>query len=218
MVGMLSRSKLASVVEEEPEPPRPEPPRPEPPRREAPELVVAASGNLALVYFPRHPGRLTAEEIETAYPGLLAGLASHPGIGFVCTRTSSDGPVVLGRDGVHRLGSGQITGADPLAAFGPQAAADLLSHDSCDHVGDLVINSRLDSGTDEVAAFEELVGCHGGLGGWQGQAVLVHPATWPVDGELIGAECVHRQLVRWLERVGHRSDLAPPTARVTSSV
>ena len=125
---------------------------------------------------------------------------------------------MLGRDGVHRLGSGQVTGVDPLAAFGPQAAADLLSHDSCDHVGDLVINSRLDSGTDEVAAFEELVGCHGGLGGWQGRAVLVHPATWPVDGELIGAECVHRQLVRWLERVGHRSDLAPPTARVTSSV
>ena len=176
-------------------------------RARSPRTGVAASGNLALVYFPRHPGRLTAEEIETAYPGLLAGLASHPGIGFVCTRTSSDGPVVLGRDGVHRLGSGQITGADPLAAFGPQAAADLLSHDSCDHVGDLVINSRLDSGTDEVAAFEELVGCHGGLGGWQGQAVLVHPATWPVDGELIGAECVHRQLVRWLERVGHRSDL-----------
>ena len=218
MVGMLSRSKLAAVVEEEPDAARAGAARAGAAQAEAPELVVAASGNLALVYFPRHPGRLTAEEIETAYPGLLAELASHPGIGFVCTRTSSDGPVVLGRDGVHRLGSGQVTGVDPLAAFGPQAAADLLSHDSCDHVGDLVINSRLDSGTDEVAAFEELVGCHGGLGGWQGRAVLVHPATWPVDGELIGAECVHRQLVRWLERVGHRSDLAPPTATVTSSV
>ena len=68
-----------------------------------------------------------------------------------------------------------------------------------------------------MAAFEELVGCHGGLGGWQGQAVLVHPAGWPVDEDLVGAESVHRQLVRWLERAGHRSDLTlrtPAGARV----
>ncbi|MGZ4618053.1 MAG: alkaline phosphatase family protein [Frankiaceae bacterium] len=181
--------------------------RPDNARPGVPELVVAAGGNLALVYFPRHPGRLTAEEIEAAYPGLLAGIANHPGVGFVCTRTSSDGPVALGRDGVHHLVSGFVTGEDPLAAFGDGAVADLLTHEGCDHVGDLVVNSRLDSGTNEVAAFEELVGCHGGLGGWQGQAVLVHPVGWLVDEDLVGAESVHRQLVRWLERVGHRSDL-----------
>jgi hypothetical protein len=37
----------------------------------------------------------------------------------------------------------------------------------------------LDPSTDEVAAFEELIGSHGGLGGWQTQASLVYPATWP---------------------------------------
>ena len=43
------------------------------------------------------------------------------------------------------------------------------------HVGDLVLNSPLDAATDEVGAYEELVGNHGGLGGWQTRAVLVHP-------------------------------------------
>jgi uncharacterized membrane protein YvlD (DUF360 family) len=232
MVGLLSRSKLAAVVEEEPRTAGAEAGRAEAGRAEAarrpdapagvarhdgPELVVAAGGNLALVYFPRHEGRLTAEQIETAYPGLLAGIASHPGIGFVCVRTNNDGPVVLGRAGVHQLGSGVVSGSDPLAAFGPRAARDLLDHDTCDHVGDLVINSCLDAGTDEVAAFEELVGCHGGLGGWQDRAVLVHPADWPVDEELIGAEAVHRQLVRWLRSAGHRKDLAALAPRTVTS-
>ena len=68
---------------------------------------------------------------------------------------------------------------------------------------------------DEVAAFEELVGCHGGLGGWQTRPLLVHPAGWTVDedlldarGRLRGADTVHHQLVRWLERLGHRENLA----------
>ena len=67
------------------------------------------------------------------------------------------------------------------------------------------------------------VPCHGGLGGWQTRPMLVHPADWTVDedltgasGLLEGAEVVHRQLVRWLEGLGHRADLAimEPTPRV----
>jgi hypothetical protein len=72
-------------------------------------------------------------------------------------------------------------------------------------VGDLVLNSPIDAGTEEVAAYEELVGCHGGLGGWQTEAVLVHPAEWRVaDPPLVGADAVHHQLVRWLEQAGQR--------------
>ena len=68
-----------------------------------------------------------------------------------------------------------------------------------------------------------LVGCHGGLGGWQTRPLLVHPADWTVDEDLTGASGllegatdVHRQLVRWLEALGHRQDLASmePTSRV----
>jgi hypothetical protein len=170
-----------------------------------PEVVVLAGGNLGMVYFPRHAERLTTEEIEALYPRLLTGLAQHPGIGFAMTRSKADGPMVVGKTGVRYLASGQGEGDDPLARYGPHAAADLRRHDSLPHVGDIVLVSRIDDDTDEVAAFEELVGCHGGLGGWQTRAVLIHPADWPIDQELVGADAVHRQLVEWLDRAGLRS-------------
>ena len=44
---------------------------------------------------------------------------------------------------------------------------------------------------------EELTGSHGGLGGAQTEAFLLHPAGWSVDGALVGAPAVNRQLVRW---------------------
>ena len=91
-----------------------------------------------------------------------------------------------------------------------RAADDLRRHDALPHVGDILVNSALDPVTDEVAAFEELIGCHGGLGGWQNRPLLIHPATWPVETELIGADAVHRQLVRWLERLGQRAGLREP--------
>jgi hypothetical protein len=65
--------------------------------------------------------------------------------------------------------------------------------------------------TYDVAAFEELIGCHGGLGGWQDRPLLIHPAAWPVEDDLIGADAVHRQLVRWLERLGQRARGREPT-------
>jgi uncharacterized membrane protein YvlD (DUF360 family) len=168
-------------------------------------IVVAASGNLALVYLARHPGRATMEEIEERHPELISGLVRHPGIGWVMVRSRRFGPVVLGRAGRRFLREDRVEGEDPLAGFGPAAAADLRRHDELPHTGDLVVNSSYDPVTQEVAAFEDLIGCHGGLGGWQDRPVLIHPAAWPVDGELTGADAVHRQLVRWLERFGDRA-------------
>ena len=161
-----------------------------------------------MLYFNRLPGRLTVEEIETLYPGLVGALVAHPGIGFVVARTRDRGAVVLGAGGIRYLRDDRVEGADPLAPFGPHAVADVRRHDTLAHVGDLVVNSPIDPDTEEVAAYEELVGCHGGLGGWQTEAVLVHPADWTVDdGPLVGADAVHHQLVRWLERIGQRSGL-----------
>ena len=77
------------------------------------------------------------------------------------------------------------------------------------NVGDLVLVSRLDPGTEEVAAFEELVGSHGGIGGWQTEAILVYPAGWScLDRAPVGPAAVHRQLVQWLDDLGLRSDPA----------
>ena len=180
------------------------------------DVVVIASGNLAMVYLTAVPRRMTLEEIAAAYPGLVPSLVAHPGVGFITVRTDGRGTVVLGRHGTRYLEEGRVDGTDPLAQFGPSAAREVLRHSELAHVGDLVLNSPLDPGTGEVAAYEELVGNHGGLGGWQTQAVLVHPAAWPVDETpLRGADAVHRQLVGWLRHVGQRvsvADAAPVAA------
>ena len=65
--------------------------------------------------------------------------------------------------------------------------------------------------TGDDTAFEDLVGSHGGLGGWQTEAMLVHPAEWQItQGDLIGPDAVHRQLVEWLAMLGLRTERAVP--------
>jgi hypothetical protein len=168
-------------------------------------LLVVSSGNLSLIYLTRYEHRLERAEIDRAYPKLITGLAGHPGIGVLVVR-DADGPVAIGTAGSHRLRDGTVEGVDPLLPYGPHARRDLLRHQESAHVGDLVLVSVVDPVTEEVAAFEELVGSHGGLGGWQTDAVLVHPARWPVtDPELDGPDAVHRQLVEWLAMLGLRT-------------
>jgi hypothetical protein len=172
--------------------------------KEAPPLVVS-SGNLALLYLTEFRHRLTRDEIDRAHPRLIDGLAAHPGVGLVVVR-DEDGPVAIGAAGRHRLRDDIVEGVDPLLPYGPHARVDLLRHQESAHIADLVLISCVDPVTEEVAAFEELVGSHGGLGGWQTDAVLVHPARWPIARpELDGADAVHHQLVEWLEMLGLRT-------------
>jgi hypothetical protein len=67
-----------------------------------------------------------------------------------------------------------------------------------------MINSSFDPEAGEVAAFEELVGSHGGMGGTQSFPFVLHPADleWPED-EVVGAERVHRVFRAWLGGLGH---------------
>ena len=178
------------------------------------ELVVAGSGNLGLVWFPRLPGRVPLEDLAERFPALVPGLLAEPGVAFVVV-TSARGPVAVGPRGVRMLAEPVAEGEDPLAPFGPRAAADLARVTAMPGAPDVLVHSTVDALTEEVHAFEELVGCHGGLGGWQNRAVLLHPADWTLDEDLLdrsvpgeavlyGAEAVHRQLVRWLERSGAR--------------
>jgi hypothetical protein len=171
------------------------------------QMVVTSSGNLALIYLATTPGRVPLEEIELLHPKLIPGLATHPGIGFVVVDSLAEGPVAIGRAGVHVLKTGRIEGDDPLTPYGPFAAASMLRQAEMPHNGDIVVISRLDDYTHEVAAFEELVGCHGGIGGWQTEAVLVHPSRWVVDEAPVGSDAVNALLISWLELLGHRKDL-----------
>ena len=168
-----------------------------------PDLSVMASGCLGLISFPRRPGRVSMEQIEQLHPGLLPALRDHPGIGFVLVRSEHDGALALGRAGIHHLDSGRVEGEDPLAPFGPNAADHVRRTDRFPHCPDLMVNSTYWPQFEEVAAFEELVGSHGGLGGTQSFPFVLHPAElpWPA-GEVVGAESVHRIFRGWLTELG----------------
>jgi len=169
---------------------------------EPPELVVCASGNLALIYFPRLPGRVTLETIEKTWPGLLNKLSHHEGVGLVMGRSETAGTVAMGPDGNNYLDGGRIDGEDPVAQFGEHAVTGLKRVDGMEHCPDLVAISLLDPSTGEVAAFEELIGSHGGLGGPQTEPFILHPADWSIDKPIVGAEDVYRQIRRWLSGIG----------------
>ena len=180
------------------------------------QMVVTSSGNLALVYLASTPGRVPLEELEVQHPRLVSGLATHDGVGFVVVHSLAEGPVAIGKAGVHVLRTGRVEGVDPLEPYGPFAAASMLRQSEIPHNGDIVVVSCLDDFTHEVAAFEELVGCHGGLGGWQTEAVLVHPRRWTVDQPPVGSDEVYDLLVSWLEDLGQRKDITPAAEQLTS--
>ncbi len=143
------------------------------------EIVVLASGNLGLIYLNKIPGRATREQIQQEYPELIDSLLNHPGIGCLMVSTENQGAVVIGAKGTHRLQDGQIEGEeDPLASYGPLAANHFRRLDSFPHVADIMVNSALDPDSGEVPAFEELLGSHGGLGGYQTRPFILHPAEW----------------------------------------
>lgn len=195
-----------------------EPPRPglrEASSVEVPEVAVIGSGNLGMVWFCREPAPLDGAEVARRWPALLPGLLVNPAVGIVVVRDGAE-VVAHGRGGTHRLVSGEVGGRDPLATYGTRARADLLRVARLEEAGDLVLVSAVDP-MGRVHAFEGLVGSHGGLGGDQSEAVLVHPAELAVpddaredvDGSrmLVGAESVHRRMVAWLDDLGLREGL-----------
>jgi uncharacterized membrane protein YvlD (DUF360 family) len=170
-----------------------------------PDLIAIASGNLGLVYFPQMPGRVTLEQLAEAHPGLVDTLARHQGIGAMLIRSEQHGSIVIGREGINYLEEGRVEGVDPVAQYGGRAREAFLRLDGMDYVPDLSVISLYDPEFEEVAAFEELIGSHGGLGGPQTLPLIMHPADWELDEELVGAPAVYRQIRRWAERhLGHR--------------
>ncbi|MFJ4791128.1 phage holin family protein [Streptomyces sp. NPDC088794] len=166
------------------------------------EPIVLASGNLGLVSFPDVPHRMSKEEIDARHPALLTTLANHPGIGFLLVRSEEHGGVVLGAYGAE-IPLDQLDGdPGPLGAFGAGAADAVRRTHGFPHTADIMVNSAHDPADGEVLAFEEQIGSHGGLGGAQGRPFLLSPVAFspPVQEgcELVGAESVHRVLLRWL--------------------
>jgi uncharacterized membrane protein YvlD (DUF360 family) len=172
------------------------------------DVVVASSGNLAHVYFAVVPGQMTSDSIETRHPGLIAALANHPGIGAVIGRSAEGQTLVLeasGRTDVREPRPGR----DPLADYGPWAPEALRRLAAFPSAGDLILLGAIDHVTDEVTAFEELVGSHGGLGGRQTEPFILCPRHWQLsDHPPVGAPALYRQLVAWQAQL--RAEPAPP--------
>jgi hypothetical protein len=61
-----------------------------------------------------------------------------------------------------------------------------------------MVGSFYDPDLEEGCAFEELISFHGGIGGPQTRAFILHPVGLPVpEDEIVGAEQVHGVLSGW---------------------
>jgi hypothetical protein len=136
---------------------------------------------MALLYFDLFPRKITLNELNEAYPGMVDNLVQHEGIGFVVAYEDDGTPVAFGKNGARNLHTGDVTGEDPLAAYGDVELRSWQVRRIADfpNCGDLMLNSPVyPDGT--VAAYEELIGSHGGLGGEQTDAFIFHPGDMEI--------------------------------------
>ncbi len=162
------------------------------------DVVVLASGNLGLISFPQIEGRATLEEVSRRYPNLIPGLVQHDGIGFVLIKSESEGGMVFGASGVCYLDDGSVEGDDPLEPFGPDALHHLRRTNGFDNTPDLLVNSFFDPVLQEGCAFEELIGFHGGMGGWQTRPFVLAPTELDLPSEkMIGATRINELFRSW---------------------
>jgi uncharacterized membrane protein YvlD (DUF360 family) len=144
-------------------------------------ITVCGSGNLGQIYFDLYPRRIKQNELDAAYPGLVDALVKHEGIGVVVVADEAGVPIALGKKGQRNLHTNVVTGDDPLKMYGDPdlRAAQVRRVADFAHVGDIMVLSTVyPDGT--VAAMEELIGSHGGMGGEQTDAFLLHPNDMPV--------------------------------------
>lgn len=159
------------------------------------EVIVLASGNLAMIYLTQWDYRLTYEEMNEFFPELISGIVNNEYIGFIAVRSSEHGELAIGRNGTYYLDEDRIEGENPLEGFGKNVAEHIRRNISFKYTPDILVNSFYDAENDEVCAFEELVGSHGGVGGSQSEPFILYPSDWDIgDDEIVGAENIYKLL------------------------
>jgi putative membrane protein len=178
---------------------------------EVTDVVVLASGNLGVISFPEWPELMTLEELDAAFPALVPGLVDHPGMSLALVTSAQHGPLAIGKGGVYYLETDKVDGTDPIARFGPHAARHLLREAKFDNVPDIVVIGEVNEQTGEVPAFEDKLGNHGGLGGWQREPFVLFPSEFtPEVEEIVGAGHLHDHLKQWMAE--SRAKVAPVPA------
>jgi uncharacterized membrane protein YvlD (DUF360 family) len=179
-------------------------------------ITVCGSGNLGQIYFDLYPRRITRPELDEAYPGLVDGLMQHEGVGLVVVAGEAGVPIAMGKTGQRNLHTNAVTGDDPLKMYGDAnlRAAQVQRVADFPHVGDIMVLSTVYAdGT--VAAMEELIGSHGGMGGEQTDAFLFHPGDMPVPATTNSADVF---AVLDARRGTPAAQIAPKTRRVEPHV
>ena len=159
--------------------------------------MAYGSGNIAQVYFKEFPTKMTADQVDAAFPGMIDGLVAHEGVGFVLVNNADGTATVIGKQGTHNIHTGEIVGTDPLLPYAKEGVAttDLRAEQlrriaDFPHAGDFMVNSTVYP-DGSVAALEELIGCHGGMGGEQMDAFMLHPAGWTVPATKSSTDVFH---------------------------
>ena len=159
------------------------------------EVIILASGNLAMIYLTQWSHRLTYEEITSKFPNLLPGIVDNEYVGFVLVRSKEKGDMAIGLEGTYYLDSDEIEGKNPLEGYGKNVVRHLKRNSNFDHTPDILVISFYDPVANEVCAFEELVGSHGGVGGEQSRPFILYPSSWDVSSDdIIGAENIYNIL------------------------
>lgn len=163
-------------------------------------VTAYGSGNAAQVYFDLFPRKIKLSELETAYPGMVDALVAHEGLGMVVGYAEDMTPVVLGKGGKRNLTTGEVVGVDPVVPYAPAEGHGAATIDKrvwqlrrvmeFPSAGDLWLFSTVyPDGT--VAALEELVGSHGGVGGEQTDAFIFHPGDVEVPETRCSTDVFH---------------------------
>ena len=171
------------------------------------EVIVLASGNLAMIYLTQWKHRLTYEEINNLFPEFIREIVNNEYIGFVVVKSTEKGDLAIGKNGIYYLDHDKFEGENPLEGFGKNIVKHLKRNISFKYTPDILVNSFYDSENDEVCAFEELVGSHGGVGGSQSEPFILYPSSWDVpEEEIIGAENIYKLLKENLAKLKSGAD------------
>ena len=142
------------------------------------QIALTYSGGLAHLYLTNVPGRLSASDLDSRFPGLIDRVAALDRIAFVMLR---DGPTgtLASRQGRVELGSAAaselLARYDDPAILGPQ----LEFLNSFQRSGEMVIFGEYRN--DLQVNFEHQVGGHGSIGGDQVLPFMVAKREWALD-------------------------------------
>lgn len=189
-------------------------------------VTAYGSGNAAQVYFDVLPRKIRLSELTEAYPKLIPALVEHEGIGMVIGYADDMSPLVLGKGGSRNLNTGEVVGEDPVKPYAPDSGWGAATIEKrvwqlkrvmdFPHAGDLwLISTVYPDGT--VAALEELIGNHGGVGGEQTDAFILHPSDMEVPDTRNSTDVFHILNAQRAKAIPEqKADAAPAEKQVDS--